>query len=102
MTGRLSRRKARLTSIGKRRHSSRTVLAPDLSHLTPGERVAVGKLLEVGRIFQDLYEEQRHRSALTLRASLEKAQDPASRTLLTLYQLNQGPIATTLDNKREP
>ena len=82
--------------------TSRTMLAPDLSRLTPGERVAVTRLLEVGGIFQDVYEDQRHRSALTVRASLEKARDPGSRTLLTLYQLNQGPIATTLDNKREP
>ena len=82
--------------------TSRTVLAPDLSHLTPGERVAVARLLSVGRIFQDIYEEQRHRDALTVRASLERAGDAASRTLLTLYQLNQGPIATTLDNSREP
>src|SRR5215217_6903691 len=82
--------------------TSRTVLAPDLSHLTPGERVAVAKLLKVGRIFQDLYEEQRHRDALPVRTSLEKATDLRSRTLLTLYQLNQGPIATTLDNKRQP
>jgi hypothetical protein len=63
--------------------TSRTLLAPDLSQLTPGERRAVSRLLEVGRIFQDVYEEQRHRSALTVRAALEKATDPASRTLLT-------------------
>ena len=39
-------------------------LAPDISHLRPGERAAVERLIEVGRIFQDLYEDQRHRSAL--------------------------------------
>jgi hypothetical protein len=82
--------------------TSRTRLAPDLSHLTAGERVAVARLLEVGRIFQAVYEEQRHRSALASRATLEKATDPQSRNLLTLYELNQGPIATTLDNRREP
>jgi hypothetical protein len=82
--------------------TSRTRLAPDLSHLTSGERVAVARLLEVGRIFQDVYEEQRHRSALASRAALEKAADSQSRNLLTLYRLNQGPIATTLDNRREP
>ncbi len=82
--------------------TSRTRLAPDLSHLTAGERVAVARLLEVGRVFQDVYEEQRHRSALVSRAALEQAPDPQSRNLLTLYQLNQGPIATTIDNRREP
>ena len=33
-------------------------LAPDLAQLTPGERKAVTKLLEVGQIFQALYEKQ--------------------------------------------
>src|SRR5688572_5578905 len=81
---------------------ARTRLAPDLSHLTAGERLAVARLLDVGRIFQDLYEQQRHRSALTARATLERARDAQSQNLLTLYRLNQGPIATTLDNRREP
>ena len=82
-------------------------LAPDLSHLTPAERQAVAKLLEVGRIFQDVYELQRHRSALAVRAALERGARarvvrPEDRARLTLYRLFQGPIATTLDNRREP
>ncbi|HEY0132287.1 MAG TPA: hypothetical protein VGB57_12885 [Allosphingosinicella sp.] len=77
-------------------------LAPTLAHLSPGERVAVTKLLEVGRIFQDVYEQQRHRNALTVRAALARRTDPQGRALYTLYRLNQGPIATTLENQREP
>ena len=82
-------------------------LAPDLSHLTPGEQRAVAKLLQVGNIFQDLYEQQRHPQALGARSELiqvdqRTGSSPATRNLLTLYRLNQGPIATTLDNKREP
>jgi len=81
-------------------------LAPDVSHLTPGERTAVAKLLEVGKIFQGLYEDQRHRQALSSfrdLAQLDKrtGSTAATQNLLTLYRLNQGPIATTLDNKRE-
>ena len=82
--------------------TARTRLAPDLSHLTAGERTAVEKLLLVGQIFQDIYEQQRHRHALSARAALEKATDARSKELLTLYRLNQGPIATTLENTREP
>jgi hypothetical protein len=82
--------------------TARTRLAPDLSHLTAGERTAVAKLLQVGLIFQDIYELQRHSGALVARAALEKATDPRSRDLLTLYRLYQGPIATTLENTREP
>lgn len=79
-----------------------TRLAPDLSHLTAGERQAVAKLLDVGAIFQDLYEQQRHRSALQARAALQRARDPHSADLMKLYRLSQGPVAVTLDNKREP
>jgi len=77
-------------------------LAPSLAHLSPGERIAVTRLLEVGRIFQDVYEQQRHRAALTARAALSRRTDTQGRALYTLYRLNQGPIATTLENKREP
>jgi hypothetical protein len=72
-------------------------LAPDISHLSAGERTAVAKLIEVGRIFQDVYEEQRHPQALAARARLQPGSGEA-----TLYRLNQGPIATTLDNRRIP
>jgi hypothetical protein len=82
-------------------------LSPDLSQLSEGERQAVKKLLEVGQIFQDLHEQQRHAQA---HASLKELQQLDKRlgsraltqNLLTIYRLNQGPIAGTLDNKREP
>jgi hypothetical protein len=82
-------------------------LSPDVSHLTEGERKAVAKLLEVGQIFQSLYEKQRHPEAASSYrqlVQLDKRSGSAAATqnLLTLYRLNQGPIATTLENKREP
>ena len=54
-----------------------------------------------------LYEEQRHPQALSAARdllSLDKrtGSSTATQNLLTLYRLNQGPIATTLENKREP
>jgi hypothetical protein len=81
-------------------------LAPDLAHLTAGERQAVAKLLEAGRIFQQLYEEQRHPQAQTSLRALEQldrrtGSGPATQNLLTIYRLFQGPIATTLENQRE-
>ena len=36
-------------------------LAPDLTQLSAGERTAVARLLEVGKIFQRIYEDQRHK-----------------------------------------
>src|SRR5688500_15222107 len=82
-------------------------LAPDITHLTPGERSAVEKLIEVGKIFQGLYEKQRHPQAQPSFSNLvqldKRLGSPVStQNLLTLYRLNQGPIATTLENKREP
>src|SRR2546421_7543220 len=82
-------------------------LSPDLSQLSANERSAITKLLEVGKIFQRIYEDQRHHQALS---SYEKLWDlhmhignsAPTENLLTLYRLNQGPIATTLENKREP
>ena len=82
-------------------------LAPDISRLSAGERKAVDKLIEVGKIFQSLYEQQRHpeaRAAFQELLALDKrtGSTPTTQNLLTLYRLNQGPIATTLENKREP
>lgn len=81
-------------------------LAPDVSHLTEGEQKAVAKLLEVGKIFQSLFEQQRHPQASTAYRSLfqldiRTGSSAATQNLLALYRLNQGPIAATLDNKRE-
>jgi hypothetical protein len=75
-------------------------LDPDLSHLTVGERAAVAKLLEVGAIMQELYEDQRHidaPAARALLASLDKS--PRNQQLHDLYRLFQGPIASTLDQQ---
>jgi hypothetical protein len=83
-------------------------LSPDLSQLTDGERKAVAKLLEVGKIFQGIYEDQRHKQALTAYRNLQTldrsfiSKAPIILNLLTLYRLFQGPIATTLENARDP
>lgn len=82
-------------------------LAPDLSVLTPGEAEAVKKLLEAGEIFEAIYERSRHKDALSAHRELGElhrrlGSPAATQGLLTLYQFFQGPIATTLDNKREP
>src|SRR5438045_2748128 len=81
-----------------------TRLSPDLSHLSEDERSAVSRLLSVGTIFQNLYEDQRHAQALSLRRELEQLDKQlgspvATQNLLAIYRLNQGPIAVTLENK---
>ena len=81
-------------------------LSGDLSKLSDGEKKAVAKMIEAGQIFQKLYEEQRHPEALSSYRALEQldkrtGSTPATQNLLTLYRLFQGPVATTLENKRE-
>ena len=57
----------------------------------------------MGQIFQALYEQSRHHQARQALAALEgPARPPHAAALLRLYRLYQGPIATTLDNRREP
>src|ERR1043165_4921009 len=82
-------------------------LAGDLSKLSDGEKKAVAKLIEAGQIFQKLYEEQRHPEAVSSYRALEQldkrtGSTAATQNPLMLYRLFQGPIATTLENKREP
>ena len=84
-------------------------LAPDLSRLTAGERAAVEQLLQVGGIFQRLYEDARHPEAerernrlLDEARSAGAASPPAESDAARLFRLFQGPIATTLDNRRVP
>jgi len=72
-------------------------LAPDLSGLGPGERVAVEKLLEAGRIFQELYEDQNHPDAAWARKTIV----PDSPEAL-LYRLYRGPVGTNSSNQRVP
>lgn len=75
-------------------------LAPDLSGLGAAERATVQELLAVGELFQRIYESSLHPQALEARAALERP--GADADLARLYRLFEGPIATTLDNRREP
>ena len=82
-------------------------LAPDLSGLTANEQAAMKELLQVGAIFQQWYEDAGHPQALMAARRVAQLHarlgHPAgTQDLLSLYRLNQGPIAVTLDNAREP
>lgn len=82
-------------------------LAPDLSGLPENEKAALKELFEVGAVMQRLYETQKHpesQSAYEMLRAVDARNGSPARTknLRTLYRLFQGPIATTLDNKREP
>jgi hypothetical protein len=76
-------------------------LAPSLDALTPAERKALTPLVAAGAPLQRIYERQLHRQALEAHRALE-ARRPARPDLLDLYRLSQGPIATDLENERQP
>ncbi|OQW61154.1 MAG: hypothetical protein A4S17_02030 [Proteobacteria bacterium HN_bin10] len=80
--------------------TQRLHLAPDLSALTPSEEVAVRDLLAAGERMHRLYIAQRHPEGLAAADFL--AAHPELRAENDLFRLNSGPIATTLDNTREP
>jgi hypothetical protein len=78
-------------------------VAPDLSVLNDAERAALKDLMAAGEIMQRLYEHSRHHQALAAFAALQKLpRTKQTENLLALYRYNRGPIAETLDNKREP
>jgi hypothetical protein len=76
-------------------------LAPGLDHLGPGERKALDALLAAGPPLQRIYERQLHRQAAEAQRALA-ARRPRRDDLLALFRLWQGPIGTTLENRREP
>lgn len=80
--------------------TQRLHLAPDLTALTPGERAAVDELLQAGARLHTLYLDQRHPEARAAEAYL--AARPELSAQRDLFRLNAGPIATTLENRRQP
>ncbi len=80
--------------------TQRLHLAPDLSALTPGEQAAVRELLAAGARMHQLYISQRHPQARAAAAYLEE--HPELTQARDLFRLSSGPVATTLDNAREP
>lgn len=79
--------------------TQRLHLAPDLSALSDGERVAVRELLQAGERMHELYMSQRHPQARAAGAFL--AAHPELGAENELFRMNAGPIASTLDNTRE-
>lgn len=82
-------------------------LAPDLSGLSADERRALDRLFELGELFERRYRVSRHHQALEAYEELQRlhttqVHTATTQNLLDLYWMFQGPIATTLDNKREP
>ena len=84
---------------------TRTVLLdPDVSSLTEAENAAAKKLMEVGRIFNRIYQISLHPEALSALQNLQSFHRGGEHTsaLLDIYYRSGGPVTTTLDNERVP
>ena len=86
--------------------TERFEVVADLEPLSTGERVALERLLRVGVILQDVFEESRHADALTVREHLDELEVPSEQqsrleALRELYQLASGPVIRTLEGERE-
>ena len=79
-------------------------LDPDLSALTAGEQSAVQKLIAAGHIINGLYEDSMHPQALSSKLELQNlaGNEAHKQSLMDLYYIFKGPIASTLDNRRVP
>ena len=78
------------------------VLDPDTSALTGAEKAVAGKLMQVGEIFNRIYQNSLHPQALESLHKLRSLHDGGEHTsaLMDIYYRSAGPITTTLDNKR--
>ena len=87
--------------LGKTR---RVKLNPDLSALSAGEQAAVKKLIRAGGIINRLYQDSMHPEALASLQALQGIHEGGkhTRSLLDLYYMFKGPIASTLENRRVP
>lgn len=76
-------------------------LAPDLSALNDAERETVSILIEIGGIFQRVYETSRHyqsQEAYQALLSLDaERHSKATRNLIDIYRIFKGPIGRNLD-----
>ncbi|MEM7281483.1 MAG: NUDIX hydrolase [Pseudomonadota bacterium] len=94
---------AKVNGVLKR--TVRLRLQPDLSGLSEREREALGLILQVGEIFQGLYEQSRHPKSQQALARLQsihrRSPSDHSQGLLDLFRIFKGPVGTTLRNQRE-
>lgn len=74
-------------------------LETDEEALTAEEKSAAAELLAAGERLHLLYLEQRHTQGRAARAALDD--HPERQVLDDLFRMMKGPIATTLENKRE-
>lgn len=74
-------------------------LRVDITHLTPGDRQALVKLIEAGRVIDDIFLEQLWSGNRALEKRLAADHSPLGRTRLEVFQLYKGPWSDLNDHR---
>src|SRR5579872_1335157 len=72
-------------------------LRVDTSHLSPGDKQALAKLVEAAKVIDDIFVTQLWSGNAALKAQLEKDTSPLGKARLHYFMLNKGPWSD-LDN----
>ena len=75
-------------------------IAVDLSMLSERERKLVGKLVEAGRLVDEIFWLQSSHDAIAVRDSLMASKDPAVKVLLAYVMINYGPYDRIFEGER--
>ena len=85
--------------IGMAGRFAPTDLSVDVSHLTPGDRAALAKLIEAARIVDMLQLQQRWSGNASLYEKLKVDTSPLGRARLHYFWINKGPWSALDDNQ---
>lgn len=75
-------------------------IAVDLSMLSERERKLVAKLVEAGRLVDEIFWRQSSHDAIAIRDSLMASKDPAVKDLLAYVMINYGPYDRIFEGER--
>ena len=76
-----------------------TVMRVDTSHLSPGDRQALVKLIEAARIYNTIYMQQLWSGDLALHKKLQQDKTPLGRARLHYFWINKGPWSELDEHK---
>ncbi|MDT8324894.1 MAG: peptidase [Bacteroidota bacterium] len=77
-----------------------TDIAVDLSHLSERQRALIAKLIEAGRLVDQVFWQQSSRDAVALRDSLAAAGDSSAQAYLEYVNINYGPYDRIFEGER--
>lgn len=88
--------------VVKQRHAmfADTDIAVDLSHLSARQRALIAKLIEAGKLIDQVFWRQSSHDAVAIRDSLAAADDPSAQEYLAYVNINYGPYDRIFEGQR--